>query len=151
MSANMPRQRPSVPVLMATGLLAITLGIAAVSRLSQPVPSETAGMTPLATRLIQFSDLPNGGVRVTDASNGQVLEVMAPESNNFVRATMRGLVRQRVREGLGPEVPFRLSAWPDGGLTLDDPATHRSIELAAFGATNAADFARILSLQAAPK
>jgi len=148
---NTAGHRPSVPVLMVAGLLAATLGIGAVSRLSPPAALETAGMTPLATRLIEFSDLPNGGVRVTDATSGQVLEMMAPESNNFVRATMRGLVRQRVREGLGPEVPFRLSAWPDGGLTLEDPATHRTIELAAFGATNAADFARILSLQAAPK
>ena len=43
------------------------------------------------------------------------------------------------------QTPFRLSAWSDGRLTLDDPATARHIELQAFGSTNTEVFAQLLT------
>lgn len=139
-------KRLSVPAFIVGTLLAITIGTAVATRMSPADEAPVHGQA-LRSRQIQFSDRPDGGVDVTDAATGQVLEAMTPNSNNFVRATMRGLVRQRIREGVGPETPFRLTAWVDGGLTLEDPATKRHVELEAFGAINAADFARILSLQ----
>jgi putative photosynthetic complex assembly protein len=53
-------------------------------------------------------------------------------------------VRDRKRRGLGPEVPFRLTAHADGRLTLVDPATGRLVALEAFGADNAGAFAKLL-------
>jgi putative photosynthetic complex assembly protein len=62
----------------------------------------------------------------------------------FVRGTVRALTRERRQEGEGREAPFRLSAWPNGQLTLDDSATGRRIDLTAFGHTQAETFARLL-------
>lgn len=138
--------RLTLPMFVVGTLLAITIGTAVATRLAPKDDTPVHGQS-LRTRQIQFSDRADGGVDVTDSATGQVLEAMTPNSNNFVRATMRGLVRQRIREGVGPETPFRLTAWVDGGLTLEDPATNRHVELEAFGAVNAQDFARILQLQ----
>ncbi len=43
-------------------------------------------------------------------------------------------------------MPFRLSAWSDGRLTLEDPATGRAVDLEAFGPTNEATFVRLLPI-----
>ncbi len=104
----------------------------------------------VAARDIRFVDRTDGGVDVINAATGALIEELQPESHNFIRALMRGLVRQRVRESQGPEIPFHLSAWSDGELILDDPATHRSVELAAFGPTNAGDFVELLPLKRIP-
>ncbi len=53
--------------------------------------------------------------------------------NGFLRGTLRGLARARHSEGLDDRTPFHLAAWPDGRLTLDDPATGRRLDLEAFG------------------
>ncbi len=66
-----------------------------------------------------------------------------------MRATLRGLARERKRGGLGPETPFRLSTWADGGLRLEDPATGRALDMRAFGQTQAEAFARFVSSAAA--
>ena len=73
------------------------------------------------------------------------MEVFEGE-NGFLRGTLRGLARTRRSEQVSPAVPFHLAQWPDGRLTLDDPATGRHIELLAFGADNAGVFARLLAL-----
>ena len=54
-----------------------------------------------------------------------------------------------MRRNLGPDVPFRLALHTDGTLTLEDPATARTLELEAFGSTNSGAFARLLA-RAAP-
>jgi putative photosynthetic complex assembly protein len=45
-------------------------------------------------------------------------------------------------------VPFRLALHADGRLTLEDPATSRTIELQAFGPANSGAFARLLPANA---
>jgi putative photosynthetic complex assembly protein len=55
------------------------------------------------------------------------------------------LVRERKRQGLGPEQPFALIGRADGRLTLVDPATGQVIDLESFGPTNASVFARLLA------
>ena len=61
------------------------------------------------------------------------IDVVAPATNGFLRATMRGLARQRLRQDADHEIPFRLTAGPTGGLTLEDPTTGRRVEMEAFG------------------
>ena len=72
------------------------------------------------------------------------LEVLAVGGDGFVRGVLRGVARERRGRGLGSDLPVRLIARRDGTLALEDPATGRRIELNAFGATNAAAFARFL-------
>jgi putative photosynthetic complex assembly protein len=69
---------------------------------------------------------------------------VAPGTNGFLRATLRGLATERKRESQGAEVPFRLTAFADGRLTLLDPVTGRLVDLGAFGRTNEDAFAHLM-------
>jgi len=100
---------------------------------------------PVQERQLRFEDLADGGVAVRDAKDGQVLERIEPGSNHFLRAIMRGLVRERMRRGEGDEVPFQLARRVDGRLTLIDPVTNRVVDLGAFGTSNSGVFAEFLS------
>lgn len=139
-----------LPLMASAAFLAVVTAGVVVPQMVSPVQAHV-GAAIVAQRDLRFSDRADGGVTVTNAVTGAVVEELAPESHNFVRALMRGLVRQRVREGDGPETPFRLTAWADGTLTLEDPATHRSVALEAFGPTNAEEFVRLLPLKVTAK
>ena len=52
---------------------------------------------------------------------------------------------ERKRQGIDDVIPFTLIGRADGRLTLLDTATGRRVDLASFGPTNAAVFARILA------
>lgn len=103
--------------------------------------------TPLRERLVHFDDGPDGSVVIRDAGNLDVLARFPVAEGGFVRGTLRALARERRQEEQGRELPFRVAAWPDGQLTLDDVATGRRVDLTAFGATNAGIFARLLTAQ----
>ncbi len=73
------------------------------------------------------------------------MTTFAPGTNGFARSLLRGLARERMRRGVGSEPPFQLTITADGVLLLADPVTSQAIELQAFGPTNAAVFARLIS------
>ena len=81
---------------------------------------------------------------VYDVASGRVVDAISPGTNGFLRGVLRGLARERKLQSIGTEPPFRLTRWDDGRLSLEDPATRQRIELASFGPTNAAAFARLL-------
>ncbi len=136
---------PTFPrsVLIGAGLLILaSLALAAIGRMrhATEIPAHE---TALVVRELRFSDMPNGDVRVTDATTGAVVKIITGQAG-FLRGTMRGLAQAREHDNAGPTTPFRLTRWADGRLTLDDPVTHRHIELEAFGQTNEAAFAVLL-------
>lgn len=134
------------PLLLGAGaLIALALIGVAVVRVTGPGTHEPPPAAAVASRDLRFVDRDDGGVDVYDASAVRPLAGLAPGTNGFLRATLRGLARERRRQGLGPEVPFHLAARADGRLTLSDPATGRQIDLEAFGSTNAQAFARLLA------
>lgn len=135
---------PKVPLVGAGLLVGCTLLAAAAGRMgaADPGPPPAAAV---AARELRFEDRPDGAIAVLDAAGGAPVAVAEPGTNGFMRGALRGLVRERKRRDLGPEAPFRLTAWADGRLTLDDTATSRRLELEAFGPTNAAVFARLLT------
>lgn len=98
----------------------------------------------VATRDIAVTDGADGSVILVDAATGASIDTLEPGTSGFIRATLRGLARERRLGGAGPEAPFRLTHWRDGHLTLDDLATGRRIDLGAFGITNAQAFARLM-------
>ena len=100
---------------------------------------------PVSVREFRFEDQDNGGILVREARTGRVVHTVAPETNGFLRGTMRGLARERHRRGIGPEIAFRLVGRADGKLTLEDPATGRRVDLGSFGPTNAAVFAALMT------
>ena len=131
-------------VLLTIGavLLGTLLAVAAVrlSGTNISAPDEAA----VAVRELRFEDRPDGSVVVIDASNKTVIHTMIGE-NGFFRGALRGLARERRRNGLGSEQPFQLIGRADGRLTLVDPATGQRIDLESFGPTNAAVFARFMN------
>jgi putative photosynthetic complex assembly protein len=139
---------PRVILAIAGATIALTIVTAAVGRLTG-VANSAPTAVPIASRELLFRDQPNGGVAVFDARDTAApIDMIAPETNGFLRATMRGLARQRLRQDADREVPFRLTGWADGRLTLEDPTTGRKVEMEAFGITNEEVFAHLLTAQA---
>ena len=87
----------------------------------------------------------DGGIDIHDAADGATISTVPPGVGGFVRATMRGLARERRREDIGEEIPFTLTRWTDGTVSLEDKTTGRRVNLDAFGPTNAEAFARLFN------
>jgi putative photosynthetic complex assembly protein len=134
---------PKPALYGAAALVALTIVGAFAARTFGPF-SNIPHVPAVASCDLSFRDLPNGGVSVLREPGGRQIAVIAPGTGGFVRSTLRSLAFARGREQIGPAAPFRLTAWSDRRLTLDDPATGRHIELAAFGATNEGAFANLL-------
>lgn len=134
---------PRAPLFGIAALVGLSLAVAATGRITHIGSVQTTGSL-VASRDLNFADGADGSVVVTDARDGAPVEVFTGE-NGFVRGMMRGMARTRKSEGIGPQDPFRLAAWSDGRLTLDDPATGRHIELQAFGSTNTEVFGHLLT------
>jgi putative photosynthetic complex assembly protein len=140
-----------VPLMLMGGLVAITLALTASVSLGfferQAVPAEAraaAGVKPADERTLRFLDEADGIVRVEDGATGEVLQRFGQGEGGFIRASVRSLVHQRRIRDEGPTVPFTLTQWDNGGLTLSDPVTGRSVEVSSFGPDNRAVFANLL-------
>lgn len=134
---------PRGALLGAAALIGLSVIGATISRLyglsATPPPPAAA----IEARDLRFADRADGAVVVTDARSGEV-QVIAPGTNGFLRGVVRGLAQERMRQNQDGTVPFTLTRWSDGRLSLNDPVTHRQIYLEAFGPTNAAAFAVLL-------
>lgn len=103
---------------------------------------------PVQTRDLFFRDQSDGTVAVFAAGRDDPIDVIPTgERYGFVRVVLRGLVRERKSQGLGPAQPFRVTRWSDGRVTLKDMATGRVVALNAFGSTNVAAFAQFLEAE----
>lgn len=138
------RPLPRATLLGAGALVAFTLVAVAVARLggieTAPVPSVPS----LESRDLRFLDQADGAVAVYDLEDGSTVALLPAGSNNFIRGALRGLARERKRQDIGMEPPFRVTRWADGRYTLEDTATQRMIDLRAFGSTNVQAFADLL-------
>lgn len=138
-----PNTVPKGALVGAGCLVAFTI-VAAVAGHASRSGHVTAPQRVAETRELRFADRADGAVLVTAAADGRVVDVIAPNTNHFVRSALRGLIRTRKLEHIGSEPPFRLSRLVDGRVTLEDPATKRRLELNAFGRPNEGAFAAIL-------
>jgi putative photosynthetic complex assembly protein len=141
-----------VPLMLMGGIVIISLllTIAVTTGLlpKSAVASEyraAAGAQVASQRPLRFFDESNGIVRVEDGASGEVLGSFGPGEGGFIRASVRSLVHQRRIRGQGPEVAFELIGWNNGSITLLDPVTDRSVEVANFGPDNRAIFANMLA------
>ena len=142
-----PRRREVLPWVVIAILAASVGGIAVLSR------TYHVGTTPNATAVRQadllMEDHDDGSISVYDASTHALVDTVPPKTNGFLRVVLAGMVRERRQDDMGsPTIPFHLTRWSDGRLTLTDAATHQLIELEAFGHTNEEAFARLLDLSA---
>lgn len=129
------------------GLAAVMLGtlLSVATLRTTGVSLRTPDAPAAATRALRFEDRPDGSVAIIDGQRGAEIERVHGEAG-FLRGALRALTRERQRRGLGPAIPFELTARTDGRLTLSDPATGERLDLESFGPTNAAVFARLLAL-----
>ena len=139
MPSDLVSRLPKYAIFAVVGL---GLAGAVAGRVVGISPAQETGSV-IASRDLRFADRSDGAVVVTDAGSGQQVDVLTGEQG-FIRATLRGLARTRRMNGVGAEPPFRLSAWSDGHLTLDDTSNGRRLELLAYGVTNATAFGRLL-------
>ena len=140
-----PSPFPRSTLIVAGLVILLSIATAAVGRLTGAADSAPTS-EPVAARSLLFHDRSDGSVAVFDATDASTpIDVVAPATNGFLRATMRGLARQRLRQDANKDTPFRLTEWADGRLTLQDPTTGRSVEMEAFGVTNEEAFAKLLT------
>lgn len=135
---------PRAPLIGAAALI----GFAIVSVATIRVFGPAAAMEPLDNALesvqLQFEDQPGGVISVFDATSGSEIGELPAGSDNFMRATLRGLVRGRDALKAEDRAAFGLYRLSDGRLLLVDPVSGRNVDLWAFGETNANAFARFL-------
>ncbi len=130
--------------IIGAGVLVISsLIMVGIARLTGYTPDQPPVSRVVESYDLRFEDRADGAVLIYDASN-RLTDELAPGTNGFVRGVLRGLVRERRADHVGPTPPFRLTRWADGRLSLDDPSTGRHIDLEVFGPTNAGAFADIL-------
>lgn len=144
-SANKgPRPFPLAPLVGAASLLLISILAVAWVRVTDGGPGPDSLADAVASIQLRFADQPDGSVAVIDADTGERLDALAPGTGNFLRATLRGLGRDRKSKGAGPEAPYGLYRIADGRLLLVDSETGRQIDLLAFGRSSASSFAKYL-------
>jgi len=142
MTTAMPSGSLKAPIRKPIGYLLVFLGI--VLLLVTFARFEGLGWTVkdapvLWQRELVFTDTPDGQILVFDYSDSKEVARFKGEQG-FLRGTLRALVRERKRRGIGPEAPFRVVEHTDGRLTLLDPSTKQRIDLESFGPVNSAIF-----------
>lgn len=137
---------PKMPLVGVAALVVITIASVAVQRLtSLPAASPVALLPVIETRLLTFEDSNDGRVIIRDAQDHSIIAIAEPGTNGFLRGTLRGLMRTRLRESIDLLAPFRLSKLSNGALILADETDYVTLELDAFGHTNADTFRAFLS------
>lgn len=138
-------KRSRWPMAAAFGLALACVAVVGASRLAGAAgPTGRVEAAVVASAELRFIDRADGSIAVVDAGDGRLVERITGQSG-FVRGTLRGLARERKREGLGADPPFSLVARTDGSLTLLDASTGRRVELESFGPSNTVEFARLLA------
>lgn len=138
---------PAAPLVGAATLVIVALVGVSAFRASGLETTRVAESPVVSQAELRFTDQPDGSILVLAGHDGSMVDVVAPGTNGFLRGTLRGLARERHRQGIGREQPFQLVGHADGRITLIDPATGRHVDLEAFGPTNAGVFVRLLHLQ----
>ncbi|MDO9383923.1 MAG: photosynthetic complex assembly protein PuhC [Hyphomicrobiaceae bacterium] len=138
---------PPIPraILLAAAALACgVIVVAGTARTTDIGVSRVEYAAPAARRDVRFADQPDGSVAVSDANSNEVVAVLEPGTNGFVRIMMRSLAKHRQDMGIGAEPAFALTRWDDGRLSILDPVTGQHRDLSGFGKTNVNDFAKLL-------
>lgn len=133
-------------IMAVAALIGFAFVSVAAARIAD-VPTTTIPLAPVAQTLkLQFVDREDGAVLAVREDDGAVQAIVEPETGGFVRGVLRSLVRRRMQLGLGSEDgAFELNRLADGHITIADPATGEIVDLGAFGPTNQAAFAAIMT------
>ncbi len=132
-------------LLAAAAVFAILSLVIAMNVIGTQTVDLSQSRTAVVKRSLIFRDGPNGAIAVYDQGAGEPFAVLPREGNTFMASALRLMGQSReLRSKAGPEAPFVLTLWSDGKMSLSDPATGDTLELAAYGPTNAKTFAQLL-------
>lgn len=148
MSHAMPVREPQLlrtALLAAAALIAFAIAAALAARLGG-IGASRLEVPPLVEhRMLAFADGPGGRIDVLGAGGAPLGSIEAGH-DGFVKVVLRGLARERMLHGVGPDSPFKLGRTADGRMLIEDPATGRVLLLDAFGAGNAQSFVHLFQL-----
>jgi putative photosynthetic complex assembly protein len=146
-AASVAKQENSLPrgaLIGAGSLVLASLLLVSAARITGYGPAKPPPSAVVERYDLRFEDRADGAVLIYSDASNRLVDTLQPSTNGFVRGVLRGLVRERRAEHVGPTPPFRLTRWADGRLSLDDPSTGRHVDIEVFGPTNAGAFADIL-------
>ena len=145
--STVDRRFPKGALIGAGLVIAVAIVAALTARIGGIGTTRVAESEPLAVRDLRFVDRADGGVAVLAGASEKTIDIIQPGTDGFVRIVLRGMARERLRLDHDREVPFRLTRWADGRLSVEDLTTGRRVDLGAFGAVNAAAFARLMTVE----
>ena len=138
------RPFPRGALLGASAMVGFAILAAALGHVIGVGAAHLPASSAVENRDLRFEDRNDGAVVARELNDDTIVAVIAPGTNGFLRGVLRGLARDRKRSELDARLPFRLTRWADGKLSLQDRGTGHLIDLGAFGATNAQAFARLM-------
>ena len=141
------RMVPRGAILGAAALIGFSLVVASVGRLTGIGAVREDHATAMQSQSFRFEDRPDGGIAVIAPETGAVIGVVPAGTDGFVRTVLRSFAFDRQRHGLGAGPAFTIARWSDGHSTIEDPATGRRVDLAAFGAANMQAFEHVVAMR----
>jgi putative photosynthetic complex assembly protein len=145
---------PTIALYAAGVIMALAIGAAAYSRyqaVQNPVDTSVI-QEPVASFVdLKFFDQEDGSVAVKNAQTGAIVATLAKGEDAFIRAVIRGFVRDRTARKIDAETPFRLYRLVDTRLVIEDSATKKRVNLRGFGPTQQEAFARLIPASDPPK
>ncbi len=141
------RMVPRGALLGAAALIGFSLVAAALGRVTGVGTVRADYATTVQSASFRFEDRSDGGISVIAPESDATIGVVPAGTDGFVRTVLRSLAFDRQRHGVGAGPAFVIAKWSDGHTTIDDPATGRRVDLAAFGAANMQAFEHVVALR----
>jgi putative photosynthetic complex assembly protein len=128
-------------------LVLFSLVVVTVSRMTGVGSTQMVPPAVVESRDLRFADGKDGAVLVYDAQSNQLIERMPSGSAGFIRVVMRKMAHERKLASIGSEPPFRLARHSNGQVTITDTVNGTRVDLDAFGAANAENFTRLMTMK----
>jgi len=146
-TAAAERMVPRGAILGAAALIGFSLIAASVGRLTGVGTVRTDYANSVQRMSFRFEDRADGGISVIAPESDATIGVVPAGTDGFVRTVLRSLAFDRRRHGVGAGPAFVIAKWSDGHSTIDDPATGRRVDLAAFGVANMQAFEHLVAMR----
>jgi putative photosynthetic complex assembly protein len=141
------RMVPRGALLGAAALIGFSLVAAGLGRITGVGTVRADYATTVQSASFRFEDRKDGGIAVIAPESDATIGVVPAGTDGFVRTVLRSLAFDRQRHGVGAGPAFVIAKWSDGHTTIEDPATGRRVDLAAFGAANMQAFEHVVALR----
>jgi len=146
--ALVERDREMIPTVLLRAMLILALSALAITTYAvvtdRPLTGQPLSANVVDQQQIVLSGDATGAVAVFDTAGTELVANAAAESG-FLVVVWRAYARQRGQHGLATDAPLTLTERANGRLTLSDPETGWSVELASFGAANRDAFASLMN------